>query len=204
MHLVVKVFHFVGGFVHHAQHGQATCTDEADHKDGGENKEENVEDGGIVPVYAPGNGNDVAMLWNDAEGREQEFDNVACCRHGDVKREQDVAHNLPAVVFAIDVENGQDNQVGEDKADHTAKADAAAPEHSRQWHVANRADKADNGDQRTYQRPLYARSRGIAAQEKGAPEGIRHPRRQRTSNEQASTISSQTEAQSITKKLLTA
>src|SRR5579884_1850138 len=180
-----EVSHFSGGMVHHAYHRQAAAAYEADYHPSGQDEKKDIKDGCVVPLYALGNGDDVAVLWHKAQRLEEDFDDIARQYHRDVECHQNVAHNLPAIVFAVDVEDGQDNQIGKDEADNASETDAAAPENRRQRHIADRADKADDGYQWANQRPLDAGGHRVAAQEKGAPERFRHPGCQRTGDQQA-------------------
>src|SRR5438445_11159165 len=77
---------------------------------------------------------------------EQELDDWAGAVHGRVEAGEQEAGHSPAVVLAVDVEDGQHDQVGEDEGKHAAEADAAIPEHRGERDVADRADEADDRD----------------------------------------------------------
>src|SRR5579859_5891286 len=126
-HLVM--IHLMGRHTHHFQHGGAARSEEADHEYGGDEQEDNVEHGGVVPLDAASQGDDIAVLWNDPQGLKQEFDHIASSCHGDIEGQQNIAHNLPAIVFAIDVQDWQDDQIGKDEADNSTKANPAPPQH---------------------------------------------------------------------------
>ena len=68
--------------------------------------------------------------------------------HSDVKGGEEEAGHLQTVILAIDVQDREDDQVGEDKGDYAAEADPAVPQHRRQWNVTDRADEGDHRDQR--------------------------------------------------------
>src|SRR6266849_4114984 len=112
---------------HHLEHGQATRSDKPDHKQCCQHEKNDIEHGCIVPLDALGNGDNVPILWNNPKRLKQELDNVSCCCHRDVKGHQNIAHHFPTVVFAINVQNGKNNQIGKDEADDTTKANSASP-----------------------------------------------------------------------------
>jgi len=138
--------HALRWFAHHPQHGQATRADKANDEDRCQGEEEHIEDTGVVPLHSLGNRHYVAVLRNDTEGLEKKLDHLTCCRHRDVEHQQDIAHDAPAVIFAINSKNGQDNQVGKDEADNTTKANPPSPQDGSQGHIANRAHKTDKRD----------------------------------------------------------
>src|SRR5579875_1570401 len=170
MHLVVT--HLPSFLVHHPQHGRSTSLQEADDQHGGEDQEEDVEDRGIVPLHACGDGSYVAVLRNYPKSRKQELHRVASSSHGEIEGDEDKAHDLPAIIFAIDIQDRNNDQVGKNEADHAAKADPATPQHGSQWYVANRAHEADHRDERPDERTFDCGPGRIIREEKGAPEGF--------------------------------
>src|SRR5579859_1057237 len=128
-HLVVR--HVMGWLVHDSQHGYPACAEKANDEDGCQQEEDDIENAGIVPLHSFCDRHHIAVLWYDAERLDQELDDVARGCHRDVECQQDVAHDAPAIIFAVNVKNGQDNQVGKNETDHTTKADAASPQDSR-------------------------------------------------------------------------
>ncbi len=115
------------GSTHHLEHWESTSTDKADHQHGCHHEEDDIEHRGIVPLEALGDSNNVPVLWDDPQCLKQEFDDVSSRRHRDVKGHQDIAHYFPPVVFAVNVQNGKDDQISKDEADHAAKANPASP-----------------------------------------------------------------------------
>lgn len=62
---------------------------------------------------------------------EDQFDDVPGSDHGQVEHPADPHGHFPPVVFAVDVEDRQDQQVREDERYNPAEADAAGPQHHR-------------------------------------------------------------------------
>src|SRR5260221_1057604 len=90
-------------------------------------KKDDIEDRRVVPLYSPRESSNIAVLWNDAKRTEKELYNIPGGCHRNVKGEQDVAHHLPAIVLAINVENRQDDQVCKNETDNTTKTDPPSP-----------------------------------------------------------------------------
>ena len=62
------------------------------------------------------------------------------------------------------------DQVGKDKSDHAAEADASVPQHRRQRNVADRADEGDHRDQRADDWSPQRGENGMSGEEEGSPE----------------------------------
>src|SRR5439155_18617029 len=117
----------------------------------------------------------MSLVGNQPEPLESEFDDKTGGNHRQVEgREQEPGH-APAVVLAVDVENWQDDQVSEDEGEDAAEADAAVPEHRRQWNVANRADEAEDRDEGSDDRSPELRERRVRLKEDRLPPRLRHP-----------------------------
>src|SRR2546425_12071914 len=123
----VVVSHVVLWFIHHLEHWQATSTDKPDHKHCCYDQEDDIKHRGIVPLDALSDSNNIAVLWDKPKRLKQKFDHVSSRCHRDVKGHQNIAHHFPTIVFAINVENGKNYQVGKDEADDTTKANSASP-----------------------------------------------------------------------------
>ena len=83
-----------------------------------------------------GESNNIAVLRDDPKRRKQELDHIASSSHRDVEGDENVAHDLPSIIFAVNVQNRQNDQIGKDEADDSAKADPTMPEHRCQWYIA--------------------------------------------------------------------
>jgi len=55
-------------------------------------------------------------------------------------------HHPGAVVLAVNIQDRQDQQIGEYERDDTAEADATVPKNCGQWHIADRADEGHDRD----------------------------------------------------------
>ena len=64
-----------------------------------------------------------------------------------------------AVVLAVDGEDRQHDQVGEQERDHAGERDPAGPQHGGEGDVADRADEAEHGDERADDHVLDRRER---------------------------------------------
>src|SRR5947209_1841787 len=90
--------------VHHFEHREATSAEKADHQHRCHDQENDIEHGGIVPLDALSDRNDIAVLGDKPKHLKQPFDNVSSRCHRDIKGHQNIAHHFPAVVFAINKE----------------------------------------------------------------------------------------------------
>ena len=68
--------------------------------------------------------------------------------HRNVKGSEQEARHLQPVILAVNVQDRDDDQIGEDEGDHPAEADAAVPQHRRERNVADGTDERDDRDQR--------------------------------------------------------
>src|ERR1019366_4350870 len=89
---------------------------------------------------------------NEAKPAEQRIDDEGGGDHGYEHECGDADGELGAVVLAVDDDDGQDDEVGEDERHHAGEADASAPEDGSEGHVANGADEAEDGDDRPDER----------------------------------------------------
>ena len=75
-----------------------------------------------------------------------------------------------AVVLAVDRDDRQHDQVGEEERQHAGEADPARPQHRRERHVADRADEAEHGDERPDDHVLERAERAAGVLEEQAVE----------------------------------
>src|SRR5207249_3452975 len=90
----------------------------------------------------------LTLMGNQTKDAKYSFNYHGSCRHRDIKRDKQEGGHLQSVVFAVDVEDWQHDQVGEDEGEHAAEADAAVPQYGGERDVADRADEGDDGNQR--------------------------------------------------------
>jgi len=97
---------------------------------------------GTLDVSCNPNDREVVVVWTERGGPPVAHDCAEKCTHvvrrryettgGGHRRveghEQECGH-APAVVLAVDVEDREDDQVGEDEREHAAEADPAVPQH---------------------------------------------------------------------------
>src|SRR6266567_1479604 len=128
--MMCVVSHVMLWSIHHAQHRYATRAYKTNDKYRSQHQEDDIEDTGVVPLYPLCNRSNVAITRNNTQRLKEKF--------------LDIAHDFPAIVFAVDVKDGQDNQVCEDETDDSAEANATPPQHCCQRHVANGTHKTEN------------------------------------------------------------
>src|SRR5258707_11904230 len=131
------LIHFVCWHTHHFQHGGSARAEKPDYQYSSDNQEDNIEHGGIVPLHAFADCGHVAVLWDNPQRGKQELDHIAGSSHCHIECHENVTHDLPSVVFAVDVQDRQNDQICKDEADHTAKANSTAPQHGGQRHIAH-------------------------------------------------------------------
>ena len=112
----------------------------------------------------------------EADELEQEVDDQPGGSHRGVEGHEQERGHTPAVVLAVDVEDRQDDQVGEDERDHAAETDPAVPQHGSERDVADRAHEREHRHQRPDQRPPDGRKHAMVLEEQTLPERVWHPR----------------------------
>ena len=122
---------------------------------------------------------------HQAEQLKQQADQQAGERHRRVGDHQQVKGHPPTVVLPVDVDDGDDDQVGKDKRDHAAEADSPVPEHRGQRDVADRADKAEERDQGADQRSPDLGEHRMTGQKEPLPERCGHPGGERAGDQEA-------------------
>src|SRR6202050_3459423 len=174
-----------GFAAHHLEHGDAAGAGEAVAQCRGEDQEDDVQDGGVVTLDGGLDYFGVPSGRGEAEAAEDQLGEVPGGGHGGVEGGQDEQHHLGAVVLPVDHQDRHDDQVGEDERDDAAEADAAVPQHRGEGDVADRADEAQQADDRADQRPPQFRRQRVAGEEQVAPEAVRHPGGARAGDQQA-------------------
>src|SRR6185437_11658259 len=172
-----------GWGVHHSQHLRPTRFQEAPHQCRCRYKEGDVEPGRIIPAKGSLDHSRVALLWNETKSSENHFYDQRCGRHRHVEGDEEEACHLQSIILAIDVEDGKDNQVGEDECDHAAETDAAVPKHRGKRYVSDRANERNDRNQRADDRSPNLRNGRVIDQEERLPELVRNPGRQGTRDE---------------------
>ncbi len=119
------------------------------------------------------------------------------------RRAEQGQHHRGAVVLPVDDQDRDDDQVGEDERDDAAEADPAVPQHRRQRRVADRADEAEQGDDRADDWPPQLGRQRVAGQEQLLPEAAGDPAATAPAISRPITMSRMTAAHSITKMVLT-
>jgi hypothetical protein len=152
--------------VHHPQHVDAAGRDEPPHQKNREEKKSNIEPRRVIPRDGRFDDARLVLAGNKAKDAKQSFDNKGSARHRDIEcDEQERGHPQP-VILAVDVQNRQDEQVGQDECKHAAEADAAVPQHGSEGNVSDRADKGNDSDERPDDRsPQSSQDRTIGQEE---------------------------------------
>ncbi len=118
------VSHFVLRLAHHPHHCYATGPYKVHDEKRGEEQEQDIQNRCVIPLYALCDSDNIAVLRNNSQGGKQEFDDISSGGHRNIECQQDKAHHLPSIVFAIDIQNRQDDEIGKDEADDATEADA--------------------------------------------------------------------------------
>src|SRR6266576_3956627 len=170
---------------HHLEHLAAAGAEEPHQQRRGEQQENDVEVGRVVPLQAGLADLRVPGGRDQPERTEREFHDVGGDDHGGVEGPEYHQHHLGAVVLPVDEQDRDDDQVGEDERDDAAEADAPVPQHRRQRHVADRADEAEHRDHRADERPPQLGGQRLAGEEQVLPEAVGHPGAHRPGDQQA-------------------
>src|ERR1039457_3162348 len=117
---------------HHLQHGSTTGPHEAGDESSADEHEDDVQHGGVVEANRDLTDLGVTRARNEAQGTEEELDDIAGADHGDVEAPEYEEHHRCPVVLPVDEQNRHDDEVGEDESHHTTEADPAVPKHRRQ------------------------------------------------------------------------
>ena len=115
--------------------------EEAPYQQGCYAKENNVQPCGVVPGDCFLHDPCVPLLRDQVKCTESKLHQEGCSRHRRVEGHEEERAHLPTVVLAVDVENGQHNQVRKQEGYDTAKANPAIPEHCRERNIPNGADE---------------------------------------------------------------
>ena len=172
-------------FAHHAQHLWTSGVQKAPSEQCGHHQKDDIEPGRVVPTNGFLGEMEGPFVGNEMQKTEYELDCQRRCGHGKIKGESQECRHLQSVVFAIDIENGQYDEIGEEEGDHAAEADAAAPQHGCQRNVAYRAYKGKHCDDGTDKWTPKLRQQRMSFQKKSLPEMLWHPGAEGTGDEQA-------------------
>src|SRR5258708_6135074 len=173
-----------GRSVHHAQHREAAGFQEPPYQQARENEKGDVEPGRVVPSDGSLNDVSVPLCRDKTEGPEYQFDNQRRRSHRRVEGDKQEAGHPPSVVFAIDVQDRENDQIGEDERDYTTETDAAVPKDSSQRNISNRANERNDRYQRADDGPPQGCKKWMVNNEERPPEIIGHPGGERTGDEE--------------------
>ena len=131
----------------------------------GEEAEEcDVQKRRVVPVEAGRDDLARPRFGHEPGKGEQTLDQQSSRGHYHPEPCQEPERQAAAVVLPIDQQQRQGDEVSEEKADHAPEADAALPQRRRHRHVADRADKAHDRDERSDDHVLQRCPKAVAAQ----------------------------------------
>src|SRR5438874_798734 len=106
-------------------------------------------------------------------GAEEAIDRERRADHRHEHQRNDSCGECAAVVLAIDRDDRQNDQVGEDERDHAAEREPARPEDRGERDVADRADEREDGDQWPEHRVLDQSQRRGSVLDEGGVENAR-------------------------------
>src|SRR5216684_3113485 len=138
--------------VHHAQHRRAPGFQESPDQQSRENEKCDVEPRRVVPSDGSIDHPRVPLGGDKTEHPEYQLDNQRRSSHRSVERREQKGSHLQSVVFAIDIQNRKDDQIGEDERDHATETDSAVPQYGSQRNIPDRAYERDDRHQRAYNR----------------------------------------------------
>jgi hypothetical protein len=115
--------------VHHPQHVDAAGRDGPPHQKSRDEKKSNIEPRRVIPRDGRLDDARLMLAGDETKDAEQSFDNNGSDGHRDIECDEQERGHLQPVVLAVDVEDRQHDQVGEDEGDHAAEADAPVPQH---------------------------------------------------------------------------
>src|ERR1700738_1629789 len=121
---------------------------EAPNEQAGDGEKGDVEPRRVVPRDGGLDHPCMALRRDEAESTETHLDDQRRYHHGSVECDEHETGHLQPVVLPIDVQDRNDNQIGEDERDDPAETDAAIPEDRGQWNIPDRADERDDRDER--------------------------------------------------------
>ena len=127
LRVIAPVLLLGGAAAHHLEHRGAARADEPYDECRGDQQEDDVEDGGVVPGDAGVGDFGCPIGGDEPEATEGELDDVTASDHGGVEDPKQGQHHLGAVVLPVDDQDRDDDQVGEDEGDDAAEADPAVP-----------------------------------------------------------------------------
>src|SRR5215472_15461111 len=117
-----------GWFVHYTQHRWAAGFEETPDEQPGENQKSQVQPGRVIPGDGGLDHARFALRRDERKAAEDQIDNKRRDCHRNVKGSEQEARHLQPVILAINVQDWEDDEVGEDEGDHPAEADAAVPQ----------------------------------------------------------------------------
>jgi hypothetical protein len=113
--------------VHHAQHRGAARFQESPDQQACENEKGNVEPRCVVPYDGSFSHPRVTLCGNETQSPEYQFDNKRRARHRRVEGDEQKSSHLQPVIFAIDVQDPENDQISKDECDQATETDAAVP-----------------------------------------------------------------------------
>src|SRR5258707_8726635 len=108
-------------FVHHAQHRGTARFQDPPNQQACESEKRDVEPGRVVPCDGGLNHARVALCRDETKSPEYQFDDQRGTRHRRIEGDKQEAGHLQSVIFAVDVQDRENNQIGEDECDHPPK-----------------------------------------------------------------------------------
>jgi hypothetical protein len=106
------------------------------------------------------------FLWNEMEDFEKCFDSKRCRCHGNIEDPQQECADAESIVFAVDVEDREHDEIGEKERNHPAKAYPPISEHRCERDIANGTDKGKDCDNWSNLRSPQLRENRDALEEK--------------------------------------
>src|SRR5438270_10579 len=115
--------------IHHLQHLRSASSHETSQQHRCEDKKNNVENCCVVPLDRGLDNFGVSLCWHKSHSLEDQLNDKCCGCHRSVHGSEQKYADTQAVIFSVNVQDRQHDQIGVDERQYAAEAAAAIPQH---------------------------------------------------------------------------
>lgn len=112
---------------HHPKHSRAAGAQEPPDQTSGNQQENDVQDGRVVPLDRGCQYLGVAAGRDEVKQREEAFYQITGYHYSCVERSEQETGHSPTVIFGVDANDWEDDEICKNEADDAAETDAAIP-----------------------------------------------------------------------------